>query len=54
MGSDAHSVRGHSMVGIPEGDNVIVASMESGEVHGQVIGFTSTVYKVNYLKIKRK
>lgn len=38
------------MIGIPEGDDVIVASVKAGKEHGQVIGLTPTVDKVDNLE----
>ena len=47
--SDPHCVGRHAMIGVPEGDDVVVASAESGEEHGQIIGLTSAVHKVDNL-----
>ena len=37
------------MIGVPEGDDVVVASVEAGEEHGQIIGLTTAVDKVDNL-----
>ena len=49
MCGDPHGVGRHAMIGVPEGDDVVVASAESGEEHGQIIGLTTTVDKVDNL-----
>ena len=49
VGSDAHGVGRHAMIGVPEGDDVIVTSCEAGEEHGQIIGLTPAVDKVDNL-----
>ena len=35
----------------PEGDDVVVPCVETGEVHGEVIGLTPAVGEVHYLNI---
>lgn len=44
---DAHGVGGHAVVGVPEGDKVVIAGVEPGEVHGQVVGLTAAVDEVD-------
>ena len=50
VGGDAHGVGRHTVIGVPEGDDVIVAGVKAGKEHGQVIGLTPTVDKVDNLK----
>ena len=38
------------MIGVPEGDDVIVASVKASKEHGQIIGLTPTVDKVDNLE----
>ena len=50
VGGDPHGVGRHAVIGVPEGDDVIVASVEAGKEHGQIIGLTPTVDKVDNLE----
>ena len=50
VGSEAHCVGRHTVIGIPEGDDVIVASVKACKEHGQIIGLTPTVDKVDNLE----
>ena len=49
VGGDPHGVGGHAMIGVPKGDDVVVTSCEAGEEHGQIIGLTPAVDKVDNL-----
>ena len=50
VGGDPHGVGRHAVIGVPEGDDVIVAGVKAGKEHGQVIGLTPTVDKVDNLE----
>ena len=50
VGGDPHGVGRHAVIGVPEGDDVIVSSVEARKEHGQIIGLTPTVYKIDNLE----
>ena len=53
MGGEAHGVGGHAVVGVAEGEDVVVACVQAGHEHGKVVRFTAAVDKVHHLQTFR-
>ena len=53
VGGKAHGVGGHAVVGVAEGEDVVVARVQPGHEHGKVVRFTAAVDKVHHLQTFR-
>ena len=50
MSSKSDSVGGHAVVGVTEGDGIIVTSAVYSNVHSDLISLTIAVFKISHVE----